>query len=462
MKITKLLSISTVLICAISFASISVAAAPTTVDALLQQVKEGAVKDSKENKAREAEFRRNKARQAQLIQQAKAERARLERISEQLEAEFENNQDDLDVLKIELDKSLGELKELFGVIQTASSDIRATFDGSLTEVEYPERSAFLDNLTRKMADGDELPSMAEIERLWFEIQREMTETGKVKKYKGNVLVQGGDLVAKDITRVGTFNIAADGKYLRYDKDTKMVSELPRQPEDRIVATAEALSEAAAGELVPFALDPSRGSLLANLADVPTWGERATEQGGTVGWIIMSLGVIGIVVGLIRIILWTLLGMKVAAQKRNPGSPNAGNPLGRVIAVYQQNKDIDIESLELKLGEAVLKEVPKLSRFNTLVKVISVVAPLLGLLGTVIGMILTFQAITLFGAGDPKMMAGGISTALITTMLGLCVAIPTVFLHSIMAGQSKKLVEVLEEQATGFVAQSSEQQHQKTS
>ncbi len=458
MNISKSSVTSAVLSCALSFTGVSVAA-PTNLDALLKQVKEGAVKDSRENKAREAEFRQNRARQSQMIQQAKAERARLERVSEQLEARFESNQDELDALKIELDKSLGELKELFGVIQTASSDIRATFDGSLTQIEYPERSEFLDGLNRKMAAGDELPSMAEIEQLWFEIQREMTETGKVKKFPAQVLVQDGDLVQKDITRVGTFNLAADGKYLRYDRGTKMVSELPRQPEARIVDTAEDLSDADPGELVPFALDPSRGSLLANLADVPTWTERATEQGGTVGWIIISLGVIGIVVGLIRIILWILLGMKVAAQKRNPDEPNGNNPLGRVIAVYHENEDIDLESLELKLGEAVLREVPKLSRFNTLVKVISVVAPLLGLLGTVIGMILTFQAITLFGAGDPKMMAGGISTALITTMLGLCVAIPTVFLHSIMAGQSKKLVEVLEEQATGFVAQSSERQHQ---
>lgn len=459
MKTIKLLFISPVMAVALSITAGSVVAAPTTLDALLKQVKEGAVKDSKENKAREAEFKRNRARQAQLIEEAKAERARLERISEQLEAKFEANQDELDVLKIELDKSLGELKELFGVIQTASSDIRATFDSSLTQIEFPERGEFLDGLTQKMAAGDELPSMAEIEKLWFEIQREMTETGKVKKFQTNVLVQGGDLVQKDITRVGTFNIAADGKYLRYDKDTKMVSELPRQPEDRIVATAEALAEAPAGSLVPFALDPSRGSLLANLADVPTWGERARDQGGTVGWIIMSLGVIGVVVAFSRIGWMFMVGLKVAAQKRKPDSPTKDNPLGRVLMVYQENKNIDIESLELKLGEAVLREVPKLSRFNTLVKVISVVAPLLGLLGTVIGMIITFQAITLFGAGDPKMMAGGISTALITTMLGLCVAIPTVFLHSIMAGQSKKLVEVLEEQATGVVAQSSEKQHQ---
>jgi biopolymer transport protein ExbB len=459
MKITKLLSLATIFTTLIFTSGATVAAESKSLDALLKQVEEGAVKDTKENKAREAEFKRDRARQQQMIQQANAERARLERIAEQLEAKFEANQDELDVLRNELEKSLGELKELFGVIQTASTDVRTTFDTSLTQIEYPERGKYLDALTQKMATGDELPSMAEIERLWFEIQREMTETGKVKRFSADVLVQGGDLVKKDIIRVGSFNIVADGKYLRYNPRTKKISELPRQPEDRVVKTAEEISEAAAGATVPFALDPSRGSLLENLVDVPTWGERATEQGGVVGTIIMTLGAIGAVIAVTRIIFMLLLGIKVSAQKRKPESPSDDNPLGRVLSVYQQNKNIDTESLELKLGEAVLKEVPKLSRFNTLVKVISVVAPLLGLLGTVIGMILTFQAITLFGAGDPKMMAGGISTALVTTMLGLCVAIPTVFLHSIMAGQSKKLVETLEEQATGLVAQSSEKQHQ---
>ena len=461
MNITKILTIAAIFTSLTITSGVTSAAASKNLDALLKQVREGAVKDTKENKARENEFKKNRALQAQLIEQAKAERARLENISEQLEVKFESNQDELDALKIELEKSLGELKELFGVIQTASSDVRATFDISLTRIEYPERSEYLDGLAEKMAAGDELPSMAEIERLWFEVQREMTETGKVKKYNADVLIQGGDVAQREVIRVGNFNIIGGGKYLKYNTRTQKISELPRQPEDRVLDTAGDLSEAAAGSLVPFALDPSRGSLLANLVGVPTWWERATVQGGVVGTIIMSLGALAALIAVLRIIWMTFVGMKVAAQKRSPESANKGNPLGRVFAVYQDNKNIDLETLELKLGEAVLKEVPKLSRFNTLVKVISVVAPLLGLLGTVIGMILTFQAITLFGAGDPKMMAGGISTALVTTMLGLCVAIPTVFLHSIMAGQSKKLVETLEEQATGLVAQSSEKQHQSS-
>jgi biopolymer transport protein ExbB len=191
-----------------------------------------------------------------------------------------------------------------------------------------------------------------------------------------------------------------------------------------------------------------------LVQTPNLRERI-DQGGTVGYIIIVLGIIGASIAILRFIQLILVSVQVAAQKRNPGKASKKNPLGRVLSVYHDSQGIDLESLELRLGEAVLKETPKLQRFNMMLKVIAVVAPLLGLLGTVTGMIITFQAITLFGAGDPKMMAGGISQALITTVLGLCVAIPMVMLHTLVAGRSKALVEILEEQATGMVAEYAE-------
>ena len=428
-----------------------------SLDALLQQVQQGRIDESKENQAREEEFKQNKGRQAGLLQQANNERAAQEAISEALEKQFEANQDDIDLLKQDLQEALGSLKELFGVLQTAAGDSRATFDASLTNIEYPGRGDFLTELAEKMGSGSELASLEEIEQLWFEIQREMTETGKIKRFQGNVSMPDGPEVQKEIIRVGVFNLIADGKYLKYDPETQTISELLRQPEDRFVKGAEELTEVEDG-FVPIGLDPTKGQLLAQLVDVPSWYERSTTQGGTVGWIIIGLGIFGIAVALLRILYMMTVSMSVNSQMRNLGNPAANNPLGRVLLAYHENKGLDVESLELKMGEAVLREVPKLSRLNTLIKVISVVAPLLGLLGTVIGMIVTFQSITLFGTGDPKLMAGGISQALITTMLGLCVAIPTVFLHSMMAGQSRRIIEILEGQATGFVAQASEQQH----
>ena len=429
-----------------------------SLDTLLDQVQQGRIDESKDNVAREEAFQRDKANQAALMQKANQERANLEAVSERLEKEFEANQDDIDILKQDLQEALGSLKELFGVLQTAAGDSRATFDASLTNIEYPHRGDFMTELAEKMGSGSELASLEEIEELWFEIQREMTETGKVKRFRGNVVLPDGQEVEQDIIRIGVFNLVGDGKYLKYDPETQKISELLRQPEDRFVNGAEDLDEAEGG-FVPFGLDPTKGQLLGQLVDVPSWYERSTTQGGTVGWIIIGLGIFGITVALLRILYMMGVGMSVAKQVRNLSNPSANNPLGRVLLAYHENKDIDVESLELKMGEAVLREVPKLSRLNTLIKVISVVAPLLGLLGTVIGMIVTFQSITLFGTGDPKLMAGGISQALITTMLGLCVAIPTVFLHSMMAGQSRKIIETLEGQATGFVAEASEQQHQ---
>lgn len=429
-----------------------------SLDELLKQVKQGKIRESKENKAREAEFKRDRGRQQQLLARAKQDRANLEARSAQLEKRFEANQDQIDVLKNAYKNSLGDLKELFGVLQTASGDARATFENSYTSIEYPNRSEFLTRLAEKMGSGTELASLEEIERLWFEIQREMTETGKIKKIRARVEVPGGDEVDKEIIRIGTFNLISDGNYLSRDTKTGRISELLRQPEARFVSAAEELTSANEG-YIAFGLDPTKGQLLKQLVNVPSWRERATTQGGTVGWIIIYLGSFGISLAILRIIFMIFVGMKVASQVRNLDKPSKGNPLGRVLMAYHENKNIDVESLELKMGEAVLREVPKLSRFNTLVKVISVVSPLLGLLGTVIGMIITFQAITLYGAGDPKLMAGGISQALITTMLGLCAAIPTVFLHAVLAGQSRKMIEILEGQATGFVAQASEAHHQ---
>ena len=114
---------------------------------------------------------------------------------------------------------------------------------------------------------------------------------------------------------------------------------------------------------------------------------------------------------------------------------------------------------LKLGEQILKETPKFNTMLPFLKIISVVAPLLGLLGTVTGMIITFQAITLYGAGDPKLMAGGISTALVTTVLGLCVAIPTVFLHTLVQSRAKRLTQILQEEAAGMLSERAEKMGQ---
>jgi biopolymer transport protein ExbB len=429
------------------------------LDQLLEQVKSGAFNENQENVRREREFAQNRARQQELLQQAIREREALEAESARMETEFEQNELTLLDLREQLAIRMGSLRELFGVLQQAAGDARGNFEGSLTNIEYPERGQFLTDLAEKMGSTTELASLEEIEQLWYELQREMTEQGKVKRVTTRVVAVNGDEVNKEIIRVGVFNIISDGVYLNYNTDTGTVSELLRQPQARYVETAETLQSVNSG-VIGFGLDPSRGQLLSMLVQTPNLRERI-DQGGTVGYIIIVLGAIGAFIAIIRYIQLMLVSAQVAAQKRNPAKASKKNPLGRVLSVYHDSQTIDLESLELRLGEAVLKETPKLQRFNMMLKVIAVVAPLLGLLGTVTGMIITFQAITLFGAGDPKMMAGGISQALITTVLGLCVAIPMVMLHTLVAGRSKALVEILEEQATGMVADYAEKSQKKS-
>lgn len=428
------------------------------LDALLSLAREGRAREAAENDRREAEFRADRARQADLLKAANAERKAEETRSEALEAEFDANEKAVIEQARLLDERLGSLKELFGVLKQVAGDARGQFESSIISVQYPERDAFLDELVEKMSSTSRLASMADLERLWFELQREMTESGKVVTFPTQIVAADGSEMEAEVTRVGVFNLVADGRYLdyRWDAETQSgrVTELPRQPAKRYLETVDAL-EAAAQGTVPFAIDPTRGQLLALLIQSPTLEERF-EQGGVIGKVIIfGLGGAAALLAAWRLLALTITGLAVAAQKRAPDTPGRRNPLGRVLQVYQDNPSSDVETLELKLAEAVLKETPRLTRGNTLLKVIAVVAPLLGLLGTVTGMIITFQAITLFGTGDPKLMAGGISQALVTTVCGLVVAIPTVLLHTIVAGRSRSVIEVLEEQAAGLIARRAE-------
>lgn len=424
-----------------------------TVEQLLQQVRTGHVQDAQANAERISHFKQNKAQQQRLLTDIKAEQVREEARSEVLEAQFEKNDAVITEQEQILRERLGSLKELFGVIRQTSGDASGLFDDSLTRIQFPGRSDFTQQLAQKMGETNRLASMQEIERLWFELQREMMESGKVVTLNIPVIGADGVVSNRDVTRVGVFNLLSDGKYLRLIPETGKVVELPRQPRDRYLNRVQNYLDQSNG-MHPVALDPSRGQLLSLLVRSPSLIERI-EQGGVIGYVILFLGVIALLVAMERLI--NLARINLSLRRQITTIDQAGNnPLGRVLEVYHANRASDVESLELKLGEAILKELPAINRRLVLLKIIAVVAPLLGLLGTVTGMIITFQAITLFGTGDPKLMAGGISTALVTTVMGLCVAIPTVLLHTLVASQAKHISQILEEQSVGMVAEHAEQ------
>jgi len=145
--------------------------------------------------------------------------------------------------------------------------------------------------------------------------------------------------------------------------------------------------------------------------------------------------------------------------QNINAPSTDNPLGRVLSCLKDDTAThDPEVLETRISEAVLRETPKLERFQPFLRMVVAAGPLLGLLGTVTGMIITFQVITEIGAGDPKVMAGGISQAMISTVLGLIIAIPILFINSVLAARSRILVQILDEQSAGMLAARLEQQH----
>jgi biopolymer transport protein ExbB len=420
---------------------------------LLKQIEQGQARDSREARQREGEFSRRKNEQQSLLNQARAERARQERNSARLEQLFEDNQAKIVAARQALDERLGALKELFGVLQTVSGDAQARFKGSLTDIEYPDRAGFLVALGSKMAGASELASIEDMERLWFELQREVTESGRVVRFNHEITTADGEIETVPVVRVGVFNIVFDDGYLQYDSTTTNVSELQRQPEQsRYTGSTADMLDATTGP-VTFGVDVTRGGILALLVESPTIGERV-NQGGIVGYCIIGLGLVGLLIAIWRWIGLSSDGRKVAAQLKRD-SASTDNPLGRVLAAYESNQGADTETVELKLSEAALKEMPELTKGLLFIKVISVVAPLMGLLGTVTGMIKTFQVITLYGAGDPKMMAGGISQALMTTVLGLVVAIPMVLIHTLVSGQSRKIINILHSQSAGIVASHSE-------
>lgn len=440
----------------------------SSLEQLLDNVKQRKVVESREHTTRERRFSQEKASQNKLLQDAQAERTREERRSDRLETTFEENEIRLGDLSEALDKRLGSLRELFGVLQQVAGDTRGLFEASLVSSQYANRGEWLGQLAKKMGTASQLATINEMEEMWFELQREMTESGKVVKFPGTITKLSGEKVNTEIVRLGAYALVGESEYLQWDPDTQSIIELARQPTGRHTDTADTVQNAAAGEIVEFSIDPLRGSLLALLIQAATLGEQIgslgaiTEcylpfcdgQGGNVGAVIILGGFIGVLLALERLFSLFMIGAKVNSQRKNP-TPNEDNPLGRVLKVHDENKDVDVETLELKLGEAILGETPALTRNIALIQVISVVAPLTGLLGTVIGMIETFQAITLFGAGDPKTMASGISKALMTTVLGLCVAIPTTLLHALVNARSKSVIHVIEEQSAGIIADHAE-------
>lgn len=426
-------------------------AAPASLDELLRATRQARQEEARLNKEREAAFLAQRDKRAALLAEARAEHQRLSKDSAALSARFDDNEKKLTALQQALENRSGSLGEIFGVVKQVSGDVASILHNSMITAQYPDRDGVLSDLSQART----LPSMGKLEAFWYEMLREMTETAHVSRFKTRVILASGEPKETQVVRIGPFTAVADGHYLTYLPSTRQLTELSRQPSGRLHAMAESLSKATSG-FVKAVVDPSRGVILALYSQRPTLLERI-NQGGIVAYVIITVGVIAALLAVYQFFHLWAVGGRVKRQLRQIKEPKPNNPLGRVLGAFKgdparlQDKE-SAEVLELRLSEAVLREMPALDRFQSFLKLAVAAGPLLGLVGTVVGMIVTFQSMTESGAGDPQIMAAGISQAMVNTVLGLGVAVPLLFVNAALAARSKSILQILDEQAAGLLAE----------
>jgi biopolymer transport protein ExbB len=426
--------------------------AAANLDELLEQTRTARERENKENAEREQRFRANRDQQASLLAQAEQQKKVAEALSQQLAAKFDANDKGIETLDAQLKQRSGNLGELFGVTRQVAGDGATVLQQSLISAQFPDREEFL----RDLASAKEFPSITRLERLWYEMQRQMTETGRVVRFRAKIVTPAGTPEEADVVRVGPFIAMSDGRFLTYLASQKSLAVLSRQLPASFTKSAVALQQAQGG-YVRAPVDPSRGVLLGLYVERPDVWERI-QRGEFVGYVIIAVGVIGALAAAYQFIYLFAVRTRVRSQLRTLDQPVANNPLGRVLLACKGDptrSDEEAEVAELRISEAVLREVPRLERFQSFLRLAVAAGPLLGLIGTVIGMIITFQSITESGSSDPKLMATGIGQAMIATVLGLGIAIPLLFVNAGLTGMSRQIVQVLDEQSTGLLAESIE-------
>lgn len=427
----------------------STAMQANSLQGLLNQVQADLEHQTAQDKARISRFMQARDQQQQLVDQAKKELAQENARTDKLKSQFDANEKTLTSLTTTLNEREGNLGEVFGIVRQTAGEFKSSLDNSIISAQYPNRGVF----AAKLAASQALPSIHDLKALWYQMLEELVEQGQVVKYPADVTLVNGSKVHTNVVRVGTFNTIMGDKYLQFEPSSGALVVIAKQPPGRFTDSAGSLSKASGSGFTGFGIDPLRGQLLTLLIQVPSFIGRV-QEGGAVGYSILILFAIALLVCLERGVALAIASRKIKRQLKSD-TPSTNNALGRVLSVYNENRKDDVETLTLKLDEAIMKEVPALEARQNFIKLIAAIGPLLGLLGTVVGMINTFTSITLFGTGNPAFMAQGISYALVTTVEGLVTAIPLVFFHGAIQAKSRELVQILEEQSAGILAAQAE-------
>jgi biopolymer transport protein ExbB len=438
-----------VALAALSLVAPTARAATESLEQLLEQTKNARAIQAKANAAREREFLARRNEQSQLVAEAVRQRDAADARSQALSAQYDKNELRVGELQTMLDNRLGSLGELFGVVRQVSGDVSSVIFQSMISAQYPGREEFFTELSK----SKELPSITKLEQLWYEMLRQMAESGRVARFDAPIVEADGSSVNNEVVRIGPFIAMSNGRYLNYLPAVKQLALLPRQPAGWLTGLAKEVQNAESG-YVEAAVDPSRGVLLSLYVQRPTWVERV-KNGEAVNYVILFVGGIGVICFVYQFLYLVRVRFAVSRQLKHVDQPREDNPLGRVLGTFRGDAaqaEEEAEVIELRISEAVLREVPLLERFQPFLRLAVAAGPLLGLVGTVVGMIITFQSITESGQSDPRLMAHGIGTAMIATVLGLGIAVPLLFANAGLASLSRALVQTLDEQSTGLLAE----------
>jgi biopolymer transport protein ExbB len=454
-------------VAAVIFAAPILAQAQTQVashEDLLRQVEQNRIAENQATQQRRAEYEGKATQQEKdaLMRAAEQRRDQLDAASDALGETYQANELRISNLNTELrDKAaaLG-LAEVFGLARQAANDNSSILQQSLITTQFPTPAGELarDEWLRQFSTSRATPTAEDLERVWFEIQREMTASGQVAKYQTTVVQPTGEPVQSEVIRIGPFTAISNNQFLSYLPNLRTLNVLPRQLPEEFMEVAREFSTATSG-YANAVVDANRGVMLGLYVERPTNLERV-ESGELIGLIIIIVGALGGLAFVFQLIALVITRIAVSRQLKHLDQPATNNPLGRVLLAFKGDKakiEENADVAELRITEAVLKEVPKLERFQAFLRLCVAAGPLLGLIGTVWGMILTFQSITESGSSDPKLMATGIGIAMIATVLGLFVAITLLFANALLNSLSRGIVQVLDEQSAGMLAESIEKQ-----
>ncbi|OBU16199.1 flagellar motor protein MotA [Photobacterium aquimaris] len=430
-------------------AALCVASMPFAVNAesVVKQAQQEQKQQTQHNIQREAGFNRTQQTVKAQYDALVAERNKLKAATEVLSTTFSTNEQHLSTLEQQLRLESGSLGELFGVVRQTAKEVQSEQQHAVTAIDNSQDNAVVNDIVAAKA----LPSMEQLQGLWQAMTDQIVASGQIAKVTVPYINGDGEQSNVEALRLGSMGLVGDNGYLRWDGGQHVAMAYLQQPEhaptlanyDQLVSTANQM----------VVVDPSRGMMLEQLAQSPTLMDRL-QAGGAVGKVILLLLAIGAGIAIFRGAKLALIRQQIKAQLKQPSKPG-NNPLGRVLAVYNKEQSRSVEALELRLLEAIVDEQQGLEKGLSMLKLFAALAPMLGLLGTVTGMIETFQVITQFGNGDPKVMAGGISMALVTTVLGLVAAMPLLLAHNILSSQAENIRMILEKQGISLVAEQAE-------